>query len=196
MPRTITPAAFAVYTLDELDERARARAIDYVAEKRWWDRFDNGQIGETLVAAFAQRLGSPGWDEYGVSDFPGIPGVELFEWSMDRSQELTFKGTLTRDNAPALPWADGIEEVALEPRPDYGIKSRVNVQLDVERERYGQDEALRDAARKMAEAVESALDETWQAGYAEMEYMCGEEAAEEDIRVNGREFYADGSLYS
>jgi hypothetical protein len=111
--RTIT---IDVYPFEELSEQAQQRAIEAVREKLsgdWWDFSDNDDVAAVMVAELARLLGTPGAADYGVYDFPGIPGVQLDGWSLDRGQNIAVSGRLNRDNAPNLPWADGISHVSL-----------------------------------------------------------------------------------
>lgn len=186
--REITPDPFKVFTLDELEPAARKRAIETVAEKLggdWWDESNNESISDTIVYALAEAFKTPGWDTFGAGDFPGIPGVKLDGWDLDRGDSLTLSGTLTRENAPALPWDDTVEEVHLAATRWNGTSVGV-VTVD---DRTDVD------VRAIDEAVRDAIEAAKRAGREEMAYMSSEEYATEEIEANGREFYADGSLY-
>lgn len=173
-----------VYTFDELSEEAQAKAVEEVAGKlggQWWDSHDDEQIAETLVYAFAEALGTPGRDAYGEGDFPGIPGMKLTGWDLGRGWRLVFAGLLDPDNAPALPWVQGIDEVVLS-------RDGVRVIFD--------DEVPTEAVGDMREAVGDAVHEAWKAGRDQMEYMASEERAREWIADNEPEFTEDGELHA
>lgn len=194
MPRTITETR-TVFKFEELDERAQQRALDTIAGKLvgdWWDQHDNDDIAATMVYTFAEKLRAPGCDKYGVGDFPGIAGVKLEEWDLDRGQTIKFKGHLDRDNAPGLPWAEGIEAVVL---TAYRWENNLHVETDWEVPETDE-EATRVSAlvEAMRDAVEDALHTAWRAGRDEMEYKGGEEYARDWVEANEPEFDEDGDL--
>src|SRR3954469_2995004 len=99
------------YTFAELTDSAQAKAVEAVAEKLggdWFDESDNDTIREDIVWELGRTLKAPGWDIEGAGDFRGIAGVTLDGWDLGQGDHLALKGTLDRDNAPALPWADGV----------------------------------------------------------------------------------------
>src|SRR2546421_11128720 len=113
--RTITTSV-TVYAFDELEPDAQERAVQHVGEReaaRGWDCDDLELIESTMVYTLAGMLKAPGWDTCGEVDFPGIDRVKVCEWDLDRGQVLALSGWLDRDNAPGLPWVDGIESVQL-----------------------------------------------------------------------------------
>lgn len=202
--REIKPESFTVYTLDELSPSAREKAISAIAEKlggAWWDSADIDDISDMIRYTLANAFGVPGHDNYGEADFPGIPGVELDGWDLDRGGSVALRGTLTRENAPRLPWADGIVEVRLTTVRS-GNYTSVDIETDedeldpaneldltVARERCGE---LADA---MEEAIENAMHAALKSGREEMEYRTSVEYAEQEILANEREFLADGTPY-
>jgi hypothetical protein len=189
--RTITPQQFEVYTLDELEPEARVKAIENVAKLLagdWWDSFDIESVSETILYAFAGALMSPGWNKYGEGDFPGIDGVTLSGWDLDRGDSVAFDGVLTRDNAPCLPWVDEFAQVRLESAPRSG-HTRVEVVVDDE------DSDMTAAVRSMQEAVVNAMFTAKDYGRKQLEWLTSNERAGDDILANGREFTADGELY-
>lgn len=211
MPREIITRT-TVYRFDELSEDAKAKALEKVREKLsgdWWDQSDNDDIAATMLHTLAAELRSPGWDTHGDDDFPGITGVTIEGWDVEARQSIAVNGQLTRDNAPALPWIDGIDAVELEAkRSDHTLYSLLETEPEctcpdtswlaphepgcpfnapnpaTEAERI----ALEQAAR---EAVQAA----WQAGYFEMEHKTSEEYAKGWIEANGAEFLEDGTLH-
>jgi hypothetical protein len=199
--RTIEPESFEVFSLDELSEDAQERAVEAIAAKLggdWWDSDDNDDISNVIVYALAEKLGAPGWDFYGVGDFPGISGVKLEEWD-DRGR-IGVRGGLDRENAPALPWADGVVEARLTP-VGFG-RTEVDIHVDEDELDPEQERDLtvvraecQERAAVVAQAIEEALSEALSAGHREIEYKTSEQYAREHIEANGLEFLADGSLY-
>ncbi|MFG3710919.1 hypothetical protein [Micromonospora sp. NPDC047730] len=196
MPRTITTTR-TVFKFEELSEDAQQRAVERIAEKMattWWDQHDNDDIGATIVYKMAEKLRTRGWDTFGEGDFPGIPGVELVEWDLGRGQAVSFKGALDRENAPALPWADGVEAVTLGGIPGYGIGQSVYVETDGEAETDEEVARVGAAAEAMKSAVEDAIHAAWQAGKEQEEWKGGEERARDWIEANEPEFDESGNL--
>jgi len=208
MPETITTET-TVYTLAELtalDEAAgsvnpsrRETAIENVRDRRagqWGDSHDIESMNETIVWGLAEALKSPEWDEHGPSDFPGIDGVELQGWDLERGQCVLLDGHLTRENAPALPWAAGIDSVTLEARRDH---TTVWLVMDEPTEdEHGEEvpnPAAEDQIDAMREAVKAAMHTGWKLGYDELEYQSSDEYLIEDIEANETRFLEDGSFY-
>ena len=189
--RTITADDFDVYTLDELEPEARRRAIGEVAEKlgsTWWDSNDNDDISDVMRYTLANQFGTPGHGDFGVGDFPGITGVTLQSWDLDRGNYIGLTGVLTRQNAPALPWTDGIEQVALREGNEY-------TSIDVEFDDTLAEPDMELVNDQMTEAITDAMHEALRDGRAEMEYKTGEEYAAGFIEGNGLEFLEDGTQY-
>jgi hypothetical protein len=187
--RKITPDSFEVYTLDELEPAAREKAVEGIAEKLggdWWDSSDVEDVSDVLVYTLAEQFGTPGREKYGVGDFPGIPGVELRSWDLDRADYAALSGTLDRENAPALPWAAGIEVVSLTEGRDFTM-------IVVEFDDTLTDDDVTLANDAMEEAIHNAIHEAKRYGRAEIEHKTGAEWAEEV--ASGYEFHADGTLY-
>lgn len=189
----IITTTVTVYTFDELTEEAQEKAIEGIREKKsgpWWDSFDNDTIGEEILYTFADKIGTPGREKFGPGDFPGITDVELRGWDLDRGQSVDFAGRLTPDNAPALPWVDGMDAVDVGER---GYRHGVVCQWDYETE--GTPEVRQAAEDAMEQAIRDAMSDARKAGNDAMEYMTGEESAREWIEANGPEFTEDGELY-
>lgn len=187
--RTITTFT-TVYTFDELDEPTQEKAVANIAEKLggdWWDEHDNNDIRDVMVWTLAEQFGAPGHLDYGVSDYPGIPGITIVGWDLDRGQSLTLSGTITRENAPKLPWVDGLDAIEVEAKRDHNTYTRVSDTLTCE-----QVDAL---GANMVQAVRDSVSAAWKAGYGEMGYKSSEEHAREWIDGNEPEFTADGELY-
>jgi hypothetical protein len=198
-----------VHTFDELSETAQQTAVAAIAEKlggAWWDSNDVDDVRDEMARTLAAQLGTPGHDKHGAADFPGIDGVELVGWSLDRGGEIAVTGTLTRETAPSLPWTDSIEQVDLK-------GDRVTLVTVVEADRctcsdvnpwVGHDDgclyltphptAETDEAA-MEQAVHAALSTAWTAGEQAAEYKSSDEAAREWIESSAPEFTEDGTPY-
>lgn len=203
--QTITTTV-TVYDFDELTDDAKTRAIEVIRQRLndGWDSADNDDIRDVITATLAEKLGTPGVQDYGVSDFPGIDTVTIDGFSLDRSQILAVSGYLTRDNAPKLPWRDGISQVIL--RSGFQDRStRVEVELqEVDCTCPEDADALEhvdscpvpkpvEGEDEIEQAVRDALSEAWLAGEKEGEYKTGEEYAREV--ADGHQFTEDGELY-
>lgn len=189
MPREIVTT---VYSYGELTSDAQAKAIESVCEMlvASWDSDEIEAVGQTMVYTLAEKLRSPGWDTYGPVDFPGIDGVTLDGWDLERGQYLVLSGHLDRDNAPALPWADGVESVRLDPKRDYTVVWAEPADDAPWPETAG----YISACEALVTAVKDAMHAAWVAGRDESEYLTGEEYAREWIDGNEPEFDESGSL--
>jgi hypothetical protein len=178
------------FSFGELSDVAKGAAVAQVLERnasREWDSFDVDNARDLMVYTMAEKFQSPGWDKFGVGDFPGIVNVEIPAFDLDR-QWIGAEGTLTRENAPSLPWVDAIDSVTME-APHRVDATVVNVhESDEGAELTG---AQSDA---MEEAVTDALHAAITAATTEQEYQAGEEKAREDAE-NEYQFTADGSIY-
>lgn len=202
------------YSFAELSEAAQKKAVETVAEKLsgdWWDESDNDDIHDLIVYTFAQEIGAPDVVNWGQGDFPGIPGIKLESWSCNHMQgdHVGFAGRLTRENAPALPWADGIDCVELE-NPWRG-GTRITVELvytqcvcdpwagrepTCEAHDESNEETTDSQQEAMRDAIESAIRKAHQAGYKEVEYKGSSEYAREWIECTEPEFTEEGDLFS
>lgn len=83
-----------VYSFEELSEKAQRGAIESVqlSLSENWDSSDFEHITEAMRYKLAEVLKSPGWDTFGPADFPGIDGVELGEWDLERAELLVVTG--------------------------------------------------------------------------------------------------------
>ena len=190
--REINPDSFTVYSLDELEPDARRKAIEGIAELLggdWWDSSDIDDISDVIRYTLANKFGTPDHGKYGVGDFPGIDGVTLESWDLDRGSYVGLRGTLTRENAPALPWDDDIDSVSLTAGRDY---TSISVEFIDDAELTSDDAQI--VSDAMEQAVRDAMHEALRDGRAEMEYKTGEEWAEQV--ASDREFHADGTLYA
>lgn len=210
--RTITHRT-TVYTLDELTAEARAAAIANVSEKLtgdWWDTHDIERVTETIVYALADALKTPGREKWGVGDFPGIEGVKLSGWDIERGQSVLFDGKLTRENAPALPWVNGIEAVELDAKRDHTYITVEESEPECTCPPNGSwlspheaacptnapNPATTDQHKGLREAARDAIHKAWEAGRQEGDYIGSAQYATEDIEANERLFHADGALYA
>lgn len=112
------PTAHTRYSwkFTELDDETKAKAVENVAEKLggdWWDEGDIESVRQVITYQLAEKVKAPDWDTYGSGDFPGIDGVKLDGWDIERGNHVALTGTLTRENAPGLPWVDGVGDVTL-----------------------------------------------------------------------------------
>lgn len=97
---------FTLAELKEFDDGGRAfeAACGAIVTAMWESGSTGESVAETILYAFAQQIGEPTVEKHGVGDYPGVPGVTLDGWDLERGSFLALRGTLTRDNAPALPW--------------------------------------------------------------------------------------------
>lgn len=104
------------YKYEELSDDAKQTAVETIAGKLagdWWDENDIERVSETILYKLAEIFRSPGWDTFGAGDFPGITGVTLDGWDLERGAHVLVRGHLDRDNAPGLPWTDSVGGVTL-----------------------------------------------------------------------------------
>lgn len=205
---TITTSV-TVCTFDELVPAAQDRAVQHVAEwkaARGWDSADLELIESAMVYTLADALKAPGWDTCGEGDFPGIDRVTVCEWDLDRGQVLALSGWLDRDNAPGLPWVDGIESVQLTAIRRGGTEVEVvtaepECTCPVETWRHEPDCAPvaspvdPEQVSALQDAVTGAIHAAWVAGRDELEYRCSTEYARDRAQNNEFEFTVDGELY-
>jgi len=201
--RQITPDEFTVYSLDELEPDAQEKAIEGIAEKLggdWWDSSDIDDIASVMAYTLANEFDTPEHGKWGVADFPGIDGVTLESWDLDRGSYVGLRGTLTRENAPALPWADGVVEVGLTSRRDYTEIDVVTDEDELDPEQERDLTVVREECKALADTVQAAVEAAMQAalrdGRAELEYKTGAEYAKGFIESNEYEFLEDGTLYA
>lgn len=185
---------FPVYSYDELNDKAKIKAAEEIRDKLngpWWDSSNVDEMKAEITYGLAEALKSPGWDTFGRGGFPGIDGVTVTGYDLERGQSIDVEGTLTPANAPRLPWVEGMVSVALND-PDCGP-------LFVEWE-DGHEDGVETAASyaaetAMKEAIRNAMQLAWRMGRDEMDYIEGTEYAVEWIEGNNPEFHADGRFY-
>jgi hypothetical protein len=144
-----------------------------------------------LIYTLAERLAAPGWDTFGEGDFPGIDGLEVTEWDVDR-HTIEVAGYLTPETAPALPWPPNVVRMNLRNPNTHGRSLAVETESSTFTVYDDESEWALD--RRIFGALDEALRDAIHAGVAEYEYMYSEDALREDIEANGREFLADGRL--
>ncbi len=72
-----------LFTYEELSEKAQERARDDYREHVY---IEPEEIETEMLYSIADALKSPGFDTYGPSDFPGIDGLKITEWDLDRGR--------------------------------------------------------------------------------------------------------------
>jgi hypothetical protein len=183
--RTITTT---VYSYEELSDSAKTVAVEQLQGRLagpWWDSHDTDAIAEVMVYTLAEMFRTPGWDTYGCADFPGIPAVKLDAWDLDQRRYLALRGHLDRDNAPELPWMDGIHSVTL-------TAEWHNTRADVV-DSDDDSDPTDDQRAAITEAITDAIHAALRAGEVELEYKTSTEYARE-IAAN-YEYTDDGHLY-
>jgi hypothetical protein len=203
--RTITTH---IYTYDELSDEAKAKAVNQLRDRLagpWWDDHNTESITEAMIYTLAEKLRTPGWDTDGSDGFT-IHGLEHRSWSLDRDRHLALRGYLDRDNAPGLPWVDGVDQVTLTAER-YGTTVEV---IDTEPECTCPDDQylmpLNDYCPQVAgspvtdaqsaaleDAVTDAIHAALTAGEKELEYKTSAEYAQEI--ADNYEYTQDGHLY-
>lgn len=188
MPTVITPTPTTVYDFAELDPAAQERAVTALVDQRAHRAYEDGEeddIAATIVWNLARALGTPGWMEHGEEDFPGIPGVELVSWRVNWGPFVAIEGTLTRANAPGLPWIDGVESVMLAHHG--GDTTSVGV--------LGGESP--DEVRPLHDAAFAAINAAREAGERRHEWLMGAEKARHDCEDDLEWLYlADGTRYA
>jgi hypothetical protein len=192
------------FTLAEL--KAREDQAAYEAARAtldvalWDDDVHTESIGETIRYAFAGALKSPGWDTYGEGDFPGIDQVTLAGWDLGRGAYVSLSGTLTPENAPALPWHPWIESVTLTANR-HGTAIFANDSDDAPYVPWQTPESgpspqvreLTDVRDKIVRAVWEALNEALAGAQRQAEYYSSQEYLDETAEANGYEFDTNGA---
>lgn len=179
------------YKFAELSDEAKGRAVEVVAGKLggdWWDSGDVENVSEAILFKLAEIFQSPGWDKFGPGDFPGIDGVALQGWDVDRG-EIQVSGELNRSNAPALPWSDAVGDAHLESSP-YGTNVGVT-----EGDEDLPEGAQRVACLALGDVIRAALEDALAAGREQSEYIGSEENARDYIEGSDPDFNEDGSLF-
>ena len=181
-----------LFALEELGETARQDAIEAMASRvyEWTEASD---LASTIVYAIADALKTPGWDTYGEGDFPGVRGLELWEWDVERL-EITARGSLTRETAPALPWGMFTvfhfgDRSSSDPRAGYDDEDGYWTEVGTWTVKP---EADREAFDILEQAIREALHDGIVAARDELEYLCSEAAIVETCEANGQEFTVDG----
>lgn len=193
------------FTLAELKAREDRTAYDNARQALdttlWQGETHHEAIADAIVYGFAGALHSPKWDTTGEGDFPGIEDVRLVGWQLEGGAHACFDGTLTRQNAPALPWHAWLKEVRLQ-AVRYGTEVHVEDSDDAPyinpwvtpSSGYSADQQrLLDLRDAMQQAVENAVGDAVAAGENEAEFVSSEEYLDETAEANGYEFTTDGA---
>lgn len=199
MPRDITTT---VYQFDELSEAAQEKAVEEIRERlsgAWWDQDDIDSVSEAMMYKLTRSL-------VGGDEADTVTGVKIEGWDLDRDQ-LDVSGELTRKNAPALAWVDGIEFVQLVHTRFAGTSI---TPVDVEPECTCTNEwtapheltcptrqpnpISEDVREAFVQTVRDILADACAAGRGEMEHRSSEEHARDNIEANGYEFEEDGTF--
>lgn len=199
-----------VFDFDELSEPAQARAIEVLHEKLagpWWDDADIDAVQDAIVHALAEKLGTLGASRPGPADLPGIRGVRVDGWELDRQHSIAVSGTLDRDNAAALPWVDGLDHVELSGHRSHSTEVTVQdatapctcsadhylLPHDDDCPSLSPPPVTADQRYALEDAVRDALCAAWTAGEREAENRTGEERAR--AVATDYQFTEDGELY-
>jgi hypothetical protein len=193
------------FTLAELkareDRNAYEKAKDALDSALWNDGMHTEGVGEAIRYALGGAVKAPGWDTFGEGDFPGVQGVELNGWDLERGAHVSFAGILTPENSPGLPWHAWLEDVRLianrygttisptdsEDAPHIPWSTPAGGFSDEQQELF----ALRDA---MEAAVQEALGDALSAGQKEAEWYSSEEYLDETAEANSWEFDTHGRM--
>jgi hypothetical protein len=184
-----------IYTFAELTGTARQNATDAIIEALADDRYEAAR--ETVLWALAERLKTPGWDEYGPGDFPGIGGLDLVDWDIDRGYYVALSGEFNEDNAPGLPWPRLISRVQVSARRSGTSYDEFSYDEDYADAQGLASHAWIEARDKATEQIESAIDEaiTYALSVASKEYdhQLSDEYIAEVADGNEWEFLEDGT---
>jgi hypothetical protein len=193
------------YTLAELKEHhpnGYERAMDALRSILWEDS-QRESVSDDIAYEFARRVGEPTVDRYGEGDYPGVPGVGLKGWDLERGSYVAFAGTLEREHCPGLPWDETgwLDVVRLTAgQHGTGIEVVSSEEDDVpyigwhERTFTEDQQRLFDMRQAMADAVQDALSEALASGQRAAEAMSGEEYLLETAEANEWEFDAHGVM--
>jgi hypothetical protein len=180
------------YCWSELSTHAQDKAIEQIRELlagAWWDESDNEDIAATMLYALADAFQSPGYDTHGEADFPGIEGLKVESWNLDRN-EYNLSGCLTPATAPALPWPEKAKQFVFK---SHGSGAYVEVEA-TEGEWVAWEDQI-DPPAEFDNAINDAVAKALEAGQTEYDYKTGEEWARQRCEEDTDEFYDDGSLY-
>lgn len=200
----IVTTTVTVCKFSELTEAAQTRAVELIRQRLsdGWDGADSIDIRDVMIATLAEKIGTPGVMDYGVADFPGIDGVTIDGWDLERHQSLAVSGILTRKNAPALPWTSDVDHVQLTgSRSDFTSVYIEGAELPCScpgEHEQGCLAGLRQVdgvhLTTMDQAVRDALSAAWSAGEKEGDYKTGEEYARQV--AEDHRFTEDGEIFS
>lgn len=190
------------YTLAELKEHhpnGYERALDKLRTSLWEDG-QRESVSEDITYEFGQRVGDTTVERYGTGDYPGVDGVELKGWDLERGSYVAFAGTLTPENSPALPWHDWLEQVDLRAGRSYTENNVVDsenapyIPWNKRETDYDEDQrALVQIRDAMRDAIDAALSEALASGQRAAEHLESEENLLELAQANEWEFDEHGA---
>lgn len=183
-----------VYTLDELGEEARKRAVSRMVdeeERRLAD--DPWGVSEAANGRFWELATGEEWGDESNQRLQERFGVRVYWGSYP--WEASVEGTITREACPALAWPEGVEVLTVEVGRGYYSSMRIT-------SAYGKDEhgfvereiedyepldaMLEGICDQLAAAVRQRYNDICSEEYAVMVYDDG-------VRGPQRRFLADGS---
>lgn len=171
-----------LYLIHELDDAAQSRALDAMRAANWSEDIITEDIPETILWSLGNTF-DPG------SDRTEPKGVDLDGWDLDRGQYVALSGRIYAEDAPGLPWVEGIESVGLT-SGRYGTSIDVEVTFDEE----GEEVPSSDDIGTMIGAVEDAISKAWGEASRQFEYLYGDEYLMESASINEVEFTERGDL--
>lgn len=190
-------AAEPAFTFIQLSADAQTRALDEVMNSRfgqWQCDSDGESVRESIVYGLAGAIKAPGWDAYGEGDFPGIKGIALSDWDLDRT-EIEFDGALTPESAPGLPWPADCDRFRLGRDEARWTGGRRGLWIADSYPEWPADSDRPDVAEFLA-AWDAAVAAALAAGRAEYDYQTGPDCARDWLELNDTAvmFTAEGDI--
>lgn len=172
-----------LYKFEELSETAQGRALEALGS-RLYEWLEPDEIGDAITEALKFAL-----DGIGGGCEPAAPDLEITGWDVDRGQVLQLKGTLSREDAPAFAWPEGVTAATFG-HSDYRDKYVLSV--DGEDEDGYELDATDDQDAAFEQAWIEVKGDALKAGRDAIEFAGSEENAREFIENNEVEFTEDG----
>lgn len=181
-------AEVEAYTLAELSDAARKKAVDHMRYRLEEDGWVAEMVSEALVDAFTHLATGEGIGFDSPKYLKDNYGIAIYWEVYSQGYGAWIDGTLRRSQCPALAWPEGVERVKV----DYGHYYGMEFEVYDEFGEYATDEAeeaakkmVRDLCGKLYKAAEEAYDEHTSAEYVIEHYEINDYPA--------RRFRADGS---